>query len=66
MIEEKYLIKLLRDLEKEESISNEMQIKVEQNRIVWKKPNLNQFYNWENILIFDVLNWYLYHTVTNI
>lgn len=45
MIEEKYLIKLLRDLEKEESISNEMQIKVEQNRIVWKKPNLNQFYN---------------------
>jgi len=45
MIEEKYLIKLLRDLEKEESISKEIQIKVEQSRIVWKRPNLNQFYN---------------------
>ncbi|MDX1371255.1 MAG: hypothetical protein R3321_02230 [Nitrososphaeraceae archaeon] len=45
MIDEKYLIKLLRDLEKEESISKAGQIKVEPSRIVWKKPNLNQFYN---------------------
>jgi len=45
IIDEKNLIKLLRDLEKEESISKEKQIKVDKSRQVWKTPNLNEFYN---------------------
>ncbi|MDR4511275.1 MAG: hypothetical protein MRJ93_06160 [Nitrososphaeraceae archaeon] len=45
IIDEKNLIKLLRDLEKEESISKEKPIKVDKSRQVWKTPNLNEFYN---------------------
>jgi hypothetical protein len=45
MLEEKSLIKLLRDLEKDELFYKENQINVKDCRMVFEKININHFYN---------------------